>query len=107
MNKTLFSGLTAVGLVLSLDTPEQARQLKLTLTAPGADLTVYATNDDRVPDRFDGGGWHQVRDVPHADQRVTVKLTGGPERHYLIWFTNLPPAGGGYRIGIAEAVLSS
>ena len=93
--------------MLSLDTPEQARQLKLALTAPGADLSVYATDDETVPGDVDGGGWQPVQTVPHADQKVTVKLTGGPERHYLIWFTNLPPDGSGYRIGIAEAVLRS
>jgi eukaryotic-like serine/threonine-protein kinase len=96
-----------VGFVLSLDTPKDASQLRLTLTAAGADLTVYGTNDDVIPDTLQGGGWRELGTQDDAAEQVTVKLSGGPQRHYLIWFTNLPPAGGGYRIGIAEAGLRS
>jgi len=92
--------------VLTLDTPKDARQLKLTLTAAGADLTVYATSDDTIPDSLQGG-WREVQAADDAAQQLTLKLSGGPQRHYLIWFTNLPPAGAGYRIGIAEAGLRS
>jgi serine/threonine protein kinase len=99
---------TGVGLVLSLDAPKQARDLTLTLTAAGADFTVYGTADDPVPDTLgDGTGWRQVGGREDAGEKLTVKLSGGPQQHYLVWFTNLPPDGGGYRIGIAEAVLRS
>ena len=99
---------TGVGLVLSLEAPKQARDLTLTLTAAGADFTVYGTADDTVPDTLgDGTGWRQVGGREGAGERLTVKLSGGPQQHYLVWFTNLPPDGGGYRIGIAEAVLRS
>jgi serine/threonine protein kinase len=97
---------TGVGFVLTLDTPKDARQLKLTLTAAGADLTVYATNDDTIPDTLQGG-WRELGTADDAAEQLTVRLPGGPQRHYLIWFTNLPPAGAGYRIGIAEAGLRS
>jgi hypothetical protein len=96
-----------VGFVLSLDSPKAARQLQLNLTAAGSDFTVYATPDEAVPDTIDGGGWQEVRSQNDAAEQLTVKLSGGPQRHYLVWFTNLPPDGGGYRIGIAEAVLRS
>jgi eukaryotic-like serine/threonine-protein kinase len=97
-----------VGYVLSLDEPKQARQLSLALTAAGADFTVYATADDTVPSQVaDGSGWQRVVARAGAGERLTVKLSGGPQRHYLLWFTNLPQDGGGYRIGIAEAVLRS
>jgi eukaryotic-like serine/threonine-protein kinase len=99
---------TGVGLVLSLEAPKQARDLTLTLTAAGADFTVYGTADDTVPDTLgDGTGWRQVGGREAAGERLTVKLSGGPQQHYLVWFTNLPQDGGGYRIGIAEAVLRS
>jgi serine/threonine protein kinase len=96
-----------VGFVLTLDTPKDASQLRLTLTAAGADLTVYGTNDDVIPDTLQGGGWQELGTQDDAAEELTLKLSGGPQRHYLIWFTNLPPAGGGYRIGIAEAGLRS
>jgi hypothetical protein len=97
-----------VGFVLSLDTPREARQLQLALTAAGSDFTVYATADDVIPDTLEGGGWREVI-TPRKDaaDQLTVKLSGGPQRHYLVWFTDLPQDGGGYRIGIAEAVLRS
>jgi hypothetical protein len=99
---------TGVGLVLSLEAPKQARDLSLTLTAAGADFTVYGSAEDTVPDTLgDGTGWRQIGGREDADERLTVKLSGGPQQHYLIWFTNLPQDGGGYRIGIAEAVLRS
>ena len=99
---------TGVGLVLSLEAPRQARDLALTLTAAGADFTVYGTADDTVPDSFgDGAGWREVGGRAGAGERPTVKLSGGAQQHYLVWFTRLPPDGGGYRIGVAEAVLRS
>jgi eukaryotic-like serine/threonine-protein kinase len=96
-----------VGFVLSLDTPREARQLQLTLTAAGSDFIVYATADEAIPDTIEGGGWREVDRRSGAADRLTVRLSGGPQRHYLVWFTNLPPDGSGYRIGIAEAVLRS
>ena len=42
-----------------------------------------------------------------AGAKLNLKLSGGPQRHYLIWFTDLPADGDGYRIGIAEAGLRS
>jgi serine/threonine protein kinase len=97
-----------VGFVLSLESPAEARQLNLTLTAAGADFTVYATDDDTIPDQFgEGSGWTEVIRQEDASARPNVKLSGGPQQHYLVWFTDLPQDGGGYRIGIAEAGLRS
>lgn len=96
-----------VGFVLSLDTPRKARQLQLDLTAAGSDFTVYSTADDVLPGAIDGGGWRPVSSRKDAADQLTVKLSGEPHRHYLVWFTKLPPDGSGYRIGIAEAILRS
>jgi eukaryotic-like serine/threonine-protein kinase len=96
-----------VGFVLSLDTPKQARQLQLNLTAAGSDFTIYATTEDTIPDTIEGGGWHAVGSRTDAADQLIVKLSGDPQRHYLVWFTDLPQDGGGYRIGIAEATLRS
>jgi serine/threonine protein kinase len=97
-----------VGFVLSLDSPAEARQLNLTLTAAGADVTVYATDDDTIPDQFgEGSGWSEVGKQVDAGTKLNLKLSGDRQRHYLVWFTDLPQDGGGYRIGIAEAGLRS
>ena len=97
-----------VGFVLSLRSPEEARLLTLTLTAAGADFTVYGTADDTIPDQFvEGSGWTEIGKQDDATAKPNVKLSGGPQRHYLVWFTDLPQDGGGYRIGIAEAGLRS
>jgi len=108
-NSASLGGLKAgVGFVLTLDTPKEARQLKLALTAPGANFTVYATDEETIPDRVDdGGGWRQIVTRQDAAEELTVKLPGDPQRHYLVWFTSLPQDGSGYRIGIAEASLRS
>jgi eukaryotic-like serine/threonine-protein kinase len=99
---------SGVGFVLSLDSPEEARQLNLTLTASGADFAVYATDADTIPEQFaEGSGWTQVGRQQDAGAKSNVKLSGDPQRHYLVWFTDLPQDGGGYRIGIAEAGLRS
>jgi eukaryotic-like serine/threonine-protein kinase len=108
-NSASLGGLKAgVGYVLTLDRPRQARRLVLNLTAPGADFTVYATDEDSVPDQVgDGAGWREIASRQDAAQRLTVKLPADPQRHYLVWFTNLPQDGSRYRIGIAEASLQS
>jgi serine/threonine protein kinase len=108
-NSASLGGLkTGVGFVLSLDSPAEARQLNLTLTAAGADVTVYATGDDAIPDRFgEGSGWSEVGEQVDAGTKLTLKLSGDPQRHYLVWFTDLPQDGDRYRIGIAEAGLRS
>jgi hypothetical protein len=99
---------SGVGFVLSLDSPEEARQLNLILTAAGADFAVYATDDETIPQEFgEGTGWTEVGRQEDAGARSNVKLSGDPQRHYLVWFTDLPQDGGGYRIGIAEAGLRS
>jgi eukaryotic-like serine/threonine-protein kinase len=99
---------SGVGYVLSLDSPEEARQLNLTLTAAGADFAVYASADDAIPDQFGAGsGWTELHTQQDAAAKLSVKLSGDPQRHYLVWFTDLPQDGGGYRIGIAEAGLRS
>jgi hypothetical protein len=99
---------SGVGYVLSLDSPEEARQLNLTLTAAGADFAVYASADDAIPDQFGAGsGWTELHTQQDAAAKLNVKLSGDPQRHYLVWFTDLPQDGGGYRIGIAEAGLRS
>jgi hypothetical protein len=94
-----------VGLVLDPGRAERARQLTLALNAAGADFSVYATDAETIPDDIDG--WQRLTTRDGAGRQVNVRLDGNPYRYYLVWFTNLPPAGDGYRIEVAEAGLKS
>jgi serine/threonine protein kinase len=94
-----------VGLVLDPGSAKRARRLTLNLSAPGASFSVYATDGEEIP--ADIGDWTQLVSRQDARQQVGVGLDGDPHRYYLIWFTSLPPADGGYRIEVAEAGLRS
>jgi eukaryotic-like serine/threonine-protein kinase len=94
-----------VGLVLDPGEAKPARALTLALNAAGADFSVYATDAEAIPDDIDG--WQRLTAREGAGQQVNVRLDGSPYRYYLVWFTNLPPAGDGYRIEVAEAGLRS
>jgi eukaryotic-like serine/threonine-protein kinase len=92
---------SGVGLVLDLGSAKRARELKLTLTAAGADFTLYAA-DGGIPTAIDSG-WQRVAEQPDAEQEVTVALPGDAHQYYLVWFTDLPQDRGKFRAGIAEA----
>jgi serine/threonine protein kinase len=94
-----------VGLVLDPGSAKRARLLTLALTAPGADFSVYATDAAELPTGI--GDWQQLTSRRDAGEQVNVRLAGDVYRYYLVWFTSLPPAGGGYRVEVAEAGLRS
>jgi hypothetical protein len=95
-----------VGLVLDPgEAKRAARQLTLALNAAGADFSVYATDAETIPAEL--GQWEQLASREDAGRQVNVRLDNKPHRFYLIWFTSLPPADGGYRIEVAEAGLRS
>jgi hypothetical protein len=91
-----------VGLVVDLGRPETVQVADLVLSAAGADVEIHA--GDTVPSRPDdlptvvrgaNVGANARLDLPRA---VTA-------RYWLVWFTKLPPDGGGYRLGVAELAL--
>jgi eukaryotic-like serine/threonine-protein kinase len=104
-----------VGLILALDSPQAARALKLSLTDPGADLTVYGADGPSPPslgpDR--SSDWKPLGTVQSAgstDVDVTFDGSDHAYQYYLVWFTRLPNLGGGanpYKDGIRESVLES
>ena len=94
-----------VGLVLDPGGAKPARQLTMTLNAAGAAFSVYATDAETIPP--DLGQWEQLASRDNAGEQVNVRLDNKPHRFYLIWFTNLPRADGGFRIEVAEAGLRS
>jgi len=104
-----FGGLKkGLGLILELNSPQRARSLELQLSNPGATISIYGADGAEPPATL--AGWSPltaqpatVTDVPH-----TFTLTSqSAHRFYLVWFTQLPPDGGKFRSGIAEATLKS
>lgn len=93
---------SGVGLLLDLGKPKSVRVAELALTAPGADVEIRA--GDQAPN-----GAADLPLVAHQDrapQRAKFALdTAVQARYWLIWFTNLPPDSGGFRIGVAEVAL--
>jgi eukaryotic-like serine/threonine-protein kinase len=94
-----------VGLVLDLGEPQPTRQLTVTLSAPGATMAVYGS-DDRPPSL---DGWTELGGSQTATgQRVSFDLGGQPHRYLLVWFTSLPRDDDGkFRGGIAAVTLRS
>jgi hypothetical protein len=93
---------SGVGLLLDLGKPTSVRVAELALTAPGSDVEIRA--GDQAPSAA-------------ADLPLIAHRDGAPQRtkfafdslqrarYWLIWFTNLPPDSGGFRIGVAEVAL--
>jgi hypothetical protein len=94
-----FGGLKkGVGLLIDLGRPQTIRQVKVSLTAPGAALAVYSADSlDIQPATAT-----PVGRLAGAGQEATIPVTGPPQRYWLLWITKLPPMDGGYGVGIAE-----
>jgi hypothetical protein len=98
-----FGGLKhGVGLLLDLGRPTTVDVADLLLSAPGASVQIRAGSV--VP--------HAADDLPLVASRVDssasphLTLTRPVRaRYWLVWFTSLPKAGNGYRLGVAEIAL--
>ncbi len=93
---------SGVGLLIDLGRPTTVRVAELALVGTGSDVELRA--GDRVPRAAD--------DLPLVDSMAqagaSVDWTLRPEvtaRYWLVWFTNLPKARGGYRGGITDIAL--
>ena len=91
-----------VGLLIDLGRSRTVSVADLVLSAAGADVEIHAGNRPPV----------QASDLPtvadRADARASVRLTFPhpvAARYWLVWFTKLPPDGGGFRVGVAEVAL--
>ena len=98
-----FGGLkSGVGLLIDLGTRATVSRADLVLSAAGSDVELRAgdarpsqASDLPVVETSTPAPAHQIWDLR---PRVTA-------RYWLIWFTNLPRAPGGYRIGITDLAL--
>ena len=98
-----FGGLkSGVGLLLDLGRPTTVTRADIVLSAAGADMELRAgdsppsqASDLPVVESAAPASAHQVWDIK----------PGVTARYWLIWFTNLPRAGNGYRIGVTDIAL--
>ena len=98
-----FGGLkSGVGLLIDLGQRVTVSRADIVLSAAGSDVELRAgdnpptqASDLKTVATAGPAPAHQVWDL-----RPTVSA-----RYWLIWFTNLPPAPGGYRIGITDLAL--
>ena len=93
---------SGVGLLLDLGRARSVRVAELALSAAGSDLEIRA--GDQAPS--------QAADLPlvarraDAPQRTKVVLDSPVKaRYWLVWFTNLPPDAGGFRVGVVDVAL--
>jgi hypothetical protein len=98
-----FGGLKpGVGLLIDLGRPTAVRQADLLLTASGSDVELRA--GDTTPQQ--AGDLPLVASAaPAPAHQVWTLARAVTARYWLIWFTNLPRANGGYRIGITDVAL--
>jgi hypothetical protein len=93
---------SGVGLLLDLGRPRSVQVAALALSAAGADVEIRA--GDQAP--------AAAVDLPligrrdQAPQRSKLSFDHPVRaRYWLVWFTNLPPDGAGFRIGVVEVAL--
>jgi hypothetical protein len=93
---------SGVGLLLDLGKPKSVRVAELALSAAGADVELRA--GDQAPQQADDLPLVARRD--QAPQRTKLLLDSAVKaRYWLVWFTNLPPDEGGFRVGVVEVAL--
>ena len=94
-----------VGLVLDLGIPTTVDSVDLSLLGQSSDVEVRVAPEDVTELPQTPEGFIQLARTEQAGNALT--LTGEPRttRYVLVWFTRLPPVDGGWRGGVAEAVV--
>jgi hypothetical protein len=100
-----FAGIKpGVGLVLATPSAVTATRLRLRAGAGGWTGRVYTAAGTAAPPGI--AGWTPASaKFTASDAPMSVPLTGGPSRLYLIWITRLAPVDTGFAASIAEAAL--
>ncbi|MBO0828119.1 MAG: serine/threonine protein kinase [Streptosporangiales bacterium] len=88
-----------VGIVFDLGSPKAVDSVDLVLVGEGTSVQLRDAQDD-------GSALDDYKTVAKADNtgtHVTVRPSSATTaRYWLVWFTQLPPGGGGYRGGLAD-----
>lgn len=94
-----------VGLLLDLGSPVEVRSVDLTLTGQSSDVEIRVAPEESsgVPESPEG--FIQLARTERAGTALTLSGDARTTRYVLVWFTRLPPVEGGWRGGVAEAVV--
>jgi tRNA A-37 threonylcarbamoyl transferase component Bud32 len=98
-----------VGLVVAAAKPVTAHSITLRSGEGDWDVEIYGTAAATPPDTLEGWGT-SIGGADDVSTDQTVQLTATkPLRHFLVWITQLSPAGGPgeYRVELEEVVLNS
>ena len=93
---------SGVGLLLDLGKQRSVQVADLALSASGSDVEIRA--GDRAPSAASDLPLVSRRDQAAARTRLSFDHPVRA-RYWLVWFTNLPPDSGGFRIGVVEVAL--
>lgn len=98
-----FGGLkSGVGLLIDLGRVAPVRRADVLLSAAGADVELRAGN--ALPQKASDLTLVTSTNAAPAHQVWSLSSTTSA-RYWLLWFTNLPRAHGGYRIGVTDMTL--
>jgi eukaryotic-like serine/threonine-protein kinase len=110
-NSAALGGLKpGVGMWVDLGEPAAASRIDLTLQPEGAEFAVYAGDD--APPTDVGSGWEpgdwgsRVAEASSAATAESFDLEDVEARYFLLWFTSLPPDGGGHRIHVSDITIT-
>jgi hypothetical protein len=93
---------SGVGLLLDLGKPRSVQVADLALSEAGSNVEIRA--GDSAPASASDLPLVGSRDQAPGRTRVTFDHPV-QARYWLLWFTNLPPDNGGFRIGVVEVAL--
>jgi putative peptidoglycan lipid II flippase len=95
-----------VGLVLDAGEVRQVAGAQLTLVTGGGSVELRAAPPDAADPPATLDGWTAGTSPTEVEAEAEVRFDEPVQTRYvLVWFTRLPPIDGGFRDGIAEAVL--
>ena len=110
-NSAALGGLKpGVGMWVDLGAPSTVTRIDLTLQPDGASLAIYAANDPLPGDV--GSGWEpgdwgtRVAEASSAATAESFELDDVEARYVLLWFTSLPPDGGGHRVHVSDITIA-
>jgi eukaryotic-like serine/threonine-protein kinase len=99
-----------VGMWVDLGEPSTVARIDLALQPEGAELAVYAAND--APPTGVGSGWEpgewgtRIAEASSAASAESFELDEVEARYVLLWFTSLPPDGGGHRVHVSDITVA-
>ena len=99
-----------VGMWVDLGEPSTVARIDLALQPEGAELAVYAATDappGDVDSGWEPGDWGtRVAEASSAATAESFELDEVEARYVLLWFTSLPPDGGGHRVHVSDITIA-